>query len=265
MTSLANNLNGITSGTAVTAGNSGGTSGSAFGSAFANTGATCTADSAAAYEGACGLQLTYSSASTSGYVSWSISAAAGVRLSGSFFFKFSTMPSVLEGILTIASTNLKLTTTGQIEATSVSTVDAATPALSTNKWYYIEWAFTVGTTSSNGRSELNVYDAATGYTLLKYDSGTTLNTGSSTATILQIGRAFNAASSNTLRYDLLAADNTLSTGFPGASKPAYIGGSAKAYISGSFQAKPAKIWTGSAWVQKPVKRWNGSSWVTTSY
>lgn len=42
------------------------------------------------------------------------------------------------------------------------------------------------------------------------------------------------------------------------------GGNAKVY-SGSWLAKPAKIWNGSAWVAKPVKVWNGTAWIETSY
>jgi hypothetical protein len=42
-------------------------------------------------------------------------------------------------------------------------------------------------------------------------------------------------------------------------------GRIKAYIGGSFVAKPVKVWNGSAFVTKPLKRWNGSSWVTTPY
>lgn len=42
-------------------------------------------------------------------------------------------------------------------------------------------------------------------------------------------------------------------------------GDIKVYLSGSFSAKPAKVWNGSAWVVKPVKRWNGSAWVVTNY
>lgn len=42
-------------------------------------------------------------------------------------------------------------------------------------------------------------------------------------------------------------------------------GQIKAYVGGSFQAKPVKVWNGSAWVTKPLKRWNGSAWVVTPY
>jgi len=42
-------------------------------------------------------------------------------------------------------------------------------------------------------------------------------------------------------------------------------GQIKAYVSGSFVAKPVKWYNGSTWVVKPLKRWNGSSWVTTPY
>jgi len=35
--------------------------------------------------------------------------------------------------------------------------------------------------------------------------------------------------------------------------------------SGSWLAKPLKVWNGSSWVVKPLKRWDGSSWVVTPY
>lgn len=42
------------------------------------------------------------------------------------------------------------------------------------------------------------------------------------------------------------------------------GGNIKVY-SGSFVAKPIKVWNGSAWATKPLKVWNGTAWVETSY
>lgn len=35
--------------------------------------------------------------------------------------------------------------------------------------------------------------------------------------------------------------------------------------SGSWTAKPVKVWTGSAWVTKPAKVWDGTAWIETSY
>lgn len=42
-------------------------------------------------------------------------------------------------------------------------------------------------------------------------------------------------------------------------------GQIKAFVGGSFVAKPVKVWNGSAWATKPLKRWNGSAWVATNY
>lgn len=36
-------------------------------------------------------------------------------------------------------------------------------------------------------------------------------------------------------------------------------------FSGSWVAKPIKVWTGSQWTVKPLKRWSGSQWVVTPY
>lgn len=46
--------------------------------------------------------------------------------------------------------------------------------------------------------------------------------------------------------------------------PGVPGGRVKV-SSGSWTAKPVKVWTGSAWVTKPVKVWNGAAWIETSY
>jgi len=37
-------------------------------------------------------------------------------------------------------------------------------------------------------------------------------------------------------------------------------GRPKVYVGGSFQSKPGKIWTGSAWVEKPWYRFDGTEW-----
>jgi hypothetical protein len=34
----------------------------------------------------------------------------------------------------------------------------------------------------------------------------------------------------------------------------------KAYVGGSWTAKPMKVYIGGAWTTKPLKRYNGSTW-----
>jgi hypothetical protein len=43
--------------------------------------------------------------------------------------------------------------------------------------------------------------------------------------------------------------------------PSSSGSKVKAYISGSFVAKPLKVWNGTAWVSAKLKRYNGTAWV----
>lgn len=44
-----------------------------------------------------------------------------------------------------------------------------------------------------------------------------------------------------------------------------VGGKVKVVLSGTPQAKPAKVSIGGSFVEKPVKFWNGTDWVLTSY
>lgn len=41
-------------------------------------------------------------------------------------------------------------------------------------------------------------------------------------------------------------------------------GRPKAYVGGSFQKKPGKVWNGTAWVEKPWKQWTGTQWKTVT-
>lgn len=42
-------------------------------------------------------------------------------------------------------------------------------------------------------------------------------------------------------------------------------GKVKAYVGGSFVAKPIKAYVSGSFVTKKMKRWNGSAWVATNY
>ena len=49
---------------------------------------------------------------------------------------------------------------------------------------------------------------------------------------------------------------------PAAPPPSGDPSLVKTYLSGSWQSKPLKRWTGSAWVPATLKRWDGSAWIT---
>lgn len=269
MTSWANNFNGIASGTAPTSGNSGGVSGTAFTIVAAPTSGTMTADSAAAFEGATGLRLVYpETAAGNGYVAWSISGGTvGVRISGSFWFRFSALPAALSSIATAAgASTVRLTASGQIGIYDTSNVQkAASTAVTAGTWVYVQWATTAGTTTANGRLELRV-TTTTGTQLVNYDSGATQNTNTATIATIYHGRTISSTAAFTADYDLLNIDNTLTGGtFPGTAAPTPVGGNIKVYSGTGFVVKPVKVWTGTAWVAKPLKRWNGTAWVPTNF
>lgn len=291
MTAWANNLNGVASGTTVTTGNSGGVSGTAFNTATVPSGGSLTAQSAAAFEGATGLQIVWPSTSSFGYVGWNATASVGVRLASSFWFQFGSLPSLTSVLYgTSVSATLQVNASGQILVTSSTGSTLATStAVAAGTWLYIQHAVTTNASTSGGRIECNIQksDASS---LLSYDSGATVNGGTAAISTISFGRPGFTSTANTFSYDLLAADNTLVSGFPGTppapaltASPALTGtGTLTASTSGAPTATPnfsatgtlttsaavvtstgkIKVWNGSAWVAKPLKVWNGSAWVT---
>jgi hypothetical protein len=264
MTLWTNNLNGITSGATVTTGNSGGTSGTAFSVVLAPSGGSITAATAAAYEGTNGLQIVFPSASTSGYAAWTTSGAVGTRVSGSFWYKFGAAPSALDQIMSLGGLGtIRVTTSGQLAFYDTGpTVKATATAVTAGTWVFIQWATTSSATAGAGRYEFRV-TRSDGTSLVSYDSGNTVTLTGSFSTFY-MGRPGAGAIALTSSYDLLAVDNTLSSGFPGSAAPTpTLTGGMKVWTGSAWVIKPVKVWTGSAWVVKPVKRWTGSAWVLT--
>lgn len=229
MTAWSNNLNGIASGTTVTSSNSGGVSGTAFsaGVVTAPSGGSLTAQAAAAFEGATGLQIVYPAATASGAVGWSgLGLSVGTRFSVSVWHQFSTLPSVNERIFGFGSAFLTIAPSGQYQINNSATLATAT-AVTPGTWVFLQLAVTTAASTSTGRIE-TVATNADGTRLLSYDSGATTNAGTTAPTVVQFGRPVGVASANTHWYDLLAADNTLTSGFPGSPAPA------PAYATGQF-------------------------------
>lgn len=50
-----------------------------------------------------------------------------------------------------------------------------------------------------------------------------------------------------------------------AAPPSGDTGNILVRLSGSFAAKPVKVWLSGSWVVKPLKFWTGSSWETTPH
>jgi hypothetical protein len=226
VTAWSNNFNAIASGTTITTTNSG-TSGTAFGVVTVPSGGSLTADAAAAFEGASGMQFVYPATSATGAVNWlSTGGTAGVRVSTSFWYRFSVAPSNTTAILIPGAVVLGLNSSGQflVSNTSFTGITATSTAAPAGTWLYIQFAETY-TSTTTGRAECIITTAA-GAQLLSYDSGTTLATGNTTT--LTYGRSTNVVTPMTASYDLLNASNVLTSGFPGSPAPA------PSYATGQF-------------------------------
>lgn len=229
MTAWSNSFNGVASGTTVTTSNSGGVSGTAFNFVPVPTGGSLTAQSTAAHEGDTGLQIVYPATSAQGYVNWSgLAGTTGTRVSFSCWHRFSATPTASDHVLYIGSAAIRVTSTGQYAATDGGTTPAtfATASATTpGSWSFIQFAATVGTTTGNGRVEARIFKED-GTTLLSYDSGTTANVGTSSITNVYFGRFTATTQAYTSSYDMVAASNVLTSGFPGdpAPLPSYAPG-----------------------------------------
>lgn len=226
MTAFANNLNGIASGTTVTTANSGGVSGTAFNAVTIPTGGSITAQASAAYEGATGLQFVYPTGSTAGYVFWSVTAAVGVRVAVSTWFKMASVPTSVDKILAFGGTSVSISTSSQISIVTPAAGTSASATVSTNSWVFLQLAVTSNASSTAGRIEARLYSSA-GAQLFSYDSGATTNGGTTANPAVVFGRGTGGANTaGTHSFDLLAADNALAVGsFPGtAPAPTYDSG-----------------------------------------
>lgn len=223
MTTWTNNFNGVASGTTVTTGNSGGTSGTAFNFVPVPTGGSLTAQATAAHEGATGLQIVYPAASANGYVNWSgLAGTVGTRVSFSCWHRFSAAPTTSDLVLYTSAAVVRVTSTGTYTVTDSAATPSTTFATSTaqtaGNWTLLQFAVTAGTTASNGRLEARIFKED-GTTLLSYDSGANTNAGTSSITNVYFGRFTAATQAYTASYDMVAASNVLTSGFPGDPQP----------------------------------------------
>lgn len=262
MTAWANNLNGIASGTNVSTANSGGVSGTAFNQVTTFNGGSVTALAAAAFEGATGLRVVLPAVGSTAYAVWTTTSAVGARVSSSFWFKYAAAPTAANIFYdNVNGPYLQVTTAGTIQVgVGASTVLATSTAVPADTWVFIQHAWTPQSTATS-KAECRI-TGATGTVHLDYTSTATLAAGVANTSV-EFGRRTNTTVASTFSYDLLAADNTLTSGFPGAGAPApaFTGG-LKVWTGSAWAIKPVKLWNGTAWVTKPVKRWNGTAWVT---
>lgn len=191
MTLFHNSFEGGTNGAQITVANSGGASGDAFSyicynnASYPNGNANLVYSTAAAKAGSMGARLTLGTATT--YLAWSKPTGAGSRIVARRPWRQASSPGSAATILALRNASATIATaiirtTGAIricDNTGVSTT-GSNYQLSNNTDYWIELAVTNGTTTSNGRVELKVYASDGTTELWSYDSGTTLNCGTTT-------------------------------------------------------------------------------------
>jgi hypothetical protein len=187
-----------TDGAVITVANSsGGTNGDAFSSLIFNSGtdvstagnAFFTYSTAAALEGTAGAKFTTSGVTGNSYALKTFPAGNGKRAVVRFPLNIPSAPAALYTIMRISSPTtffqLILTTSRQLNAYNGSTGIAASGAgvLAVNTQYWVEYAVTIGTTTSNGVLEYKVFTnsatdgSGTDTLVTSWSSGATLNTG----------------------------------------------------------------------------------------
>lgn len=193
-TTFTNRFEGISSGTAVSTGNSGGASGNAFDAVAIPTAGTLAADNVHAHAGTVGLKVATSTTAGACYVQWSTSFASATRLWVSLplymtagqnvrLFEARNASGVCAGVaLTAGRTIQGLTSTA---AAAVATVNA----LPVNQWVRIEASFVFD--GAAGEIEVWTYPSD-GTVPDEYFHATTLNTGGP-ATIFRFGSATSLA------------------------------------------------------------------------
>jgi hypothetical protein len=218
---FVNTIEGSTSGTAVSTGNSA-AGGNAWQGLTVGTGNTITYD-ASPRTGLLSLKFTLGTTAAS-YVQWTPSQTGRYVLE--FEFKISALST---GNLQIAQTRnsagiqslLLVNSAGGLlmqnaAGTTVAGSTSANGLVTANTWYRVAIAITPGTTTSNGRLEYAFYaDPTDTVPAATWDSGATTNTGTTAVFIVRVGHPAGAAvAARNLWYDNVRAGG-LSSGFFG--------------------------------------------------
>ncbi|KQN99686.1 hypothetical protein ASF21_12830 [Arthrobacter sp. Leaf234] len=225
MVRIANSFEGGAAGTNVTTGNSGGVAGTACsivntgsGNSFAYTGTN-------PIHGARSALATYGT-TAGGQLIWNLAGTVGTRLTSRHYARLATMPTVQEhfgsfyntanqsvGIPIITASGFfgVQNAVGANIATSSTTGQQATAGTV----YRIEHAATAGTTTSNGRIEVAFFEGESTTPLWSYDSGPTVNAGTTAFATYRLGRNTNLAQTRAITLDSYEGTDELTSGFIG--------------------------------------------------
>lgn len=156
---LTNSAEGGTSGTTVTAGNSGGASGDAWDTVLSTSG-TCAYDNTQAAHGALSLKQATAGTAASIQMQWDTSIASVARVYGRVYYRYSSTTLALDvcrvrsGLSNQVARLTVTATTGllQLRNGANTTVATSTTALSINTWYRLEFDFRPGGAVTNSAS-----------------------------------------------------------------------------------------------------------------
>jgi endoglucanase len=250
-----NSAEGGTNGTTPTTGNTGGASGDAIQGINVGTGNTCVFSTSAAMHGTLGYRWVFGT-TASGYLQWTYTSA-GRRVVRAYF-RLAALPSAqtqLGAILNAAvsssicifaidATNKPILL--QSGGTTI-TGSQAPAALVAGTWYRVEWAVTSGSTTSNGRGEYAIYQGDSITPDFTFDSGATINAGTTGAGADRLGRVAVATVGGTVDYDDYDSMDLGSgwigpTGNTTASTPANV----TAVVATATTAAPSPVIVGPA-------------------
>lgn len=231
MTTIGNTFEGGTSGAAITAGTSGGASGDAytFQSGFNTTNPnTAVFDNARAAHGTLSLKCTYdgtAAAPAGAYLTWNF--ATSNRLVVRSYVYMQTLPAESFNLMMVynnlASGNqtgrLSISSSGKLQSLDATgatiTGSVATANFPINQWVRIEYAVTVGTTTTNGKGEYAYYlgDSATPVATW---SNAAINAGTAPIAQVRLGRTTVPTVVSTVWYDDFRAQDDIVSGWIGA-------------------------------------------------
>jgi hypothetical protein len=258
MPTITNNAEGGTTGTTVTTGNSGAESGTACATVLINAGNAITFDTAAAHRGALGYKFDMGTTQPC-QLTWTL--ATTIRTVMRFYFMAAALPSANDYIAvyrnaTLGPATLTLTTANKFNVQNAAgagiSASTATNPIVANTWYRVELAITKGTTTSNGRIEYAYYIGDSTTAEFSYDSGTTVNAGTTDIASIRLGRNTAGTVAGVRYYDDIAAKD-LASGWIGppsdAVAPSGIASGetfGTAAVSTSLTASPSGIATAEA-------------------
>ena len=221
MPSISNNAEtGLANGTVITTANSGGGAGTAVTTVTAGTGNTFTFSSAAAHRGSLGMALNFGT-TAGGTLAWDLNTTQ--RTAVRFYVNIPALPTAQEYLANFRNGSANMATIGINSVGKLSVQNAAGAGVSAgnaaatfpvNQWVRVEFAVTKGTTTTNGRIEYAYYLGDSTTPIATYDTGATVNTGTTDVALVRLGRTTTATEARILYYDDIAAQD-IATGWIG--------------------------------------------------